>query len=41
MFNTENLIEEEIFISNDEYDQKLGEFYNNLEQKEAEQDEAS
>ena len=31
MLNPENLIEEEIMITNDEYDRKLGEFYNNLE----------
>jgi len=39
MFNQENLIEEEIYISNKEYDQKLGEFYNKLEMNELEQEE--
>ena len=39
MFNEEDLIEEEIYISNKEYDQKLGEFYNQIELKELEQDE--
>ena len=36
LFNEENLVDEEIFITNNEYDQKLGEFYNKLEQEEAE-----
>ena len=31
MTNEEELIEEEIYITNNEYDQKLGEFYNQLE----------
>jgi hypothetical protein len=34
MFNEENLIEEEIYISNKEYDQQLGEFYNKIEMDE-------
>ena len=33
------LIDEEIFITNDEYDLKLGEFYNKLEEEAAELDE--
>ena len=36
LFNEENLVDEEIFITNNEYDQKLGEFYNKFEQEEAE-----
>ena len=39
MYNEENLVDEEIFITNDEYDLKLGEFYNELEQEAAELDE--
>ena len=39
MYNEENLIDEEIFITNDEYDLKLGEFYNKLEEEAAEIDE--
>ena len=39
MYNQENLIDEEIFITNKEYDLKLGEFYNELEQEAAELDE--
>ena len=39
MYNEENLIDEEIFITNDEYDLKLGEFYNKLEEEAAELDE--
>jgi len=39
MYNQENLIDEEIFITNDEYDLKLGEFYNKLEEEVAELDE--
>jgi hypothetical protein len=39
MYNQENLIDEEIFITNNEYDLKLGEFYNELEQEAAELDE--
>ena len=31
MTNDEEIIEEELYISNKEYDQKLGEFYNQLE----------
>ena len=31
MFNEEGLIDEEIYISNKEHDQKLGEFYNKIE----------
>ena len=38
MYNEENLIDEEIFITNDEYDLKLGEFYNNVEAGAAELD---
>ena len=33
IFNSEGLIEEEIFITNKKYDKKLGEFYNKLEQE--------
>ena len=33
IFNSEGLIEEEIFITNKKYDRKLGEFYNKLEQE--------
>ena len=36
MYNEENLIDEEIFITNDEYDLKLGEFYNKIEEEAAE-----
>ena len=39
LYNEENLIDEEIFITNDEYDLKLGEFYNKLEEEAAELDE--
>jgi len=39
MYNQENLIDEEIFITNNEYDLKLGEFYNELEEEVAELDE--
>ena len=39
MYNEENLVDEEIFITNDEYDLKLGEFYNKLEEEAAELDE--
>ena len=39
MYNEENLVDEEIFITNDEYDLKLGEFYNKLEEEVAELDE--
>ena len=39
MYNEENLIDEEIFITNDEYDLKLGEFYNKIEEEAAELDE--
>ena len=35
----QNLIDEEIFITNDEYDLKLGEFYNKIEEEAAELDE--
>ena len=38
MYNEENLIDEEILITNDEYDLKLGEFYNNVEAGAAELD---
>ena len=36
IYNEENLIDEEIFITNDEYDLKLGEFYNKIEEEAAE-----
>ena len=36
MYNEENLIDEEIFITNNEYDLKLGEFYNKIEEEAAE-----
>jgi len=36
----ENLIDEEIFITNDEYDMKLGEFYYKLEQEAEAKDES-
>ena len=39
MYNEENLVDEEIFITNDEYDLKLGEFYNKIEEEAAELDE--
>ena len=39
MYNEENLIDEEIFITNDEYDLKLGEFYNKIEEEAAELEE--
>ena len=39
MYNEENLIDEEIFITNNEYDLKLGEFYNKIEEESAELDE--
>ena len=39
MYNEESLIDEEIFITNNEYDLKLGEFYNKIEEEEAELDE--
>ena len=39
LYNEENLIDEEIFITNDEYDLKLGEFYNKIEEEAAELDE--
>ena len=39
LYNEENLIDEEIFITNDEYDLKLGEFYNKLEEEAAMLDE--
>ena len=35
----DNIIDEEIFITNDEYDLKLGEFYNKIEEEVAELDE--
>ena len=38
MFSEENLIDEEIYISNKEYDLKLGEFYNKIEMGELEED---
>ena len=39
MYNQENIIDEEIFITNDEYDLKLGEFYNKIEEEVAELEE--
>jgi len=39
MYNEENLVDEEIFITNDEYDLKLGEFYNKIEEEATELDE--
>ena len=38
MLSEENLIDEEIYISNKEYDLKLGEFYNKIEMGELEED---
>ena len=38
VFNEESLIDEEIYISNKEYDLKLGEFYNKIEMGELEED---
>ena len=38
IFNEESLIDEEIYISNKEYDQKLGEFYNKIEMGELAED---
>ena len=38
MTNEEGMIEEELYISNKEYDQKLGEFYNKLEEDEYKED---
>ena len=38
MTNEEGMIEEELYISNKEYDQKLGEFYNKLEEDEFKED---
>ena len=38
MTNEEGMIEEELYISNKEYDQKLGEFYNKLEEEEYKED---
>ena len=38
MFDEESLIDEEIYISNKEYDQKLGEFYNKIEMGELAED---
>ena len=34
MFDSEELINEEIYISNNEYDEKLGKFYYDVEQAE-------
>jgi len=39
MYNEESLIDEEIFITNNEYDLKLGEFYNKIEEEAAELEE--
>ena len=38
MTNEEGMIEEELYISNKEYDQKLGAFYNKLEEDEYKED---
>ena len=38
MTNEEGMIEEELYISSKEYDQKLGEFYNKLEEDEYKED---
>ena len=38
LLNEESIIEEEIFITNKTYDEKLGQFYFNLEQAEFELD---
>ena len=38
MTNEEGMIEEELYISNKEYDQKLGEYYNKLEEDEYKED---
>jgi len=38
MTNEDGLIEEEIYITNNEYDLKLGDFYNQLEMEELQQD---
>ena len=40
LLNSENLVDEEIFITNDEYDMKLGEFYYKLEQEAEAKDES-
>ena len=40
LLDQENLVDEEIFITNDEYDMKLGEFYNKLEQNAEAKDES-
>lgn len=40
LLNPENLVDEEIFITNDEYDMKLGEFYYKLEQEAEAKDES-
>ena len=39
MYNSEGIIDEEIYITNIEYDQKLGEFYNKLEADDSKLDE--
>ena len=38
MTNEEELIEEELYITNKEYDQKLGDFYNQLEMNAMQED---
>ena len=40
LLNSENLVDEEIFITNDEYDMKLGEFYYKIEQETEAKDES-
>ena len=40
LLNSENLVDEEIFITNDEYDMKLGEFYYKIEQEAEAKDES-
>jgi hypothetical protein len=39
LLDPEDMIEEEIFITNKKYDEKLGEFYYNLEINESKEDE--
>jgi hypothetical protein len=38
MTNEKELIEEELYITNKEYDQKLGDFYNQLEMNAMQED---
>ena len=40
LLNSENLVDEEIFITNDEYDMKLGDFYYKIEQEAEAKDES-